>query len=440
MYGPFGSYTSGLGPNDFCPVGYDPYFMQPMPYSSLLTPCVSAVRTTYFVDELNGVHASWVPMVTELTQKVGRVYLEDGTFLCCGLPVGKNHFVLPFHALSDVCLDKLRIGFIRPDTKDFCYQSFYFEVEKNFIAINKKKDCCLLQFREHEFSLPPAYTVGILKLTTPPNDNQFFLLHMINGRMAVSFGNECQGGTRGFCSTVETNPGSSGGIYFNYSGQAFSMHIERSSGLCGGAGEKYGIPLEPIFKTNSALAIVDQMRQRLPQPIESSLCFSTMLSLDPCTIPEVHGTLRSVIHIGEAILVHKDAFDIALNFLKIIKNSGKKEEFFSNIWRNVGTIYKIYNVNLSTGKSDQGFIRLDVQPGPSDDVNLQIQVGPKTIATVLVSKKLYHASKDEIYGVVNYILRKLEEAVIHAEKTRETRVYHVIPREIPHATIGHRRH
>ncbi len=218
------------------------------PFTSLFEAPLPA-KKTFYVDQLFSIKADWVPAVIHASQSVGQVYTANGSFLSCGLLVGVDRIILPLHALSGICLSDIRINFWKT-THSCCYH-YVFEVHNNAIEIRQDEDVCILQIRcDIRGELPGNY-LTIPQISQIPNDNNFFFLHVIDGRLAVGFGDQCGGSSfrRHFCSTTVTSPGSSGGIYFDRGGiTSFAMHLEKSSGLCGGVDQKYGVALSEICK------------------------------------------------------------------------------------------------------------------------------------------------------------------------------------------------
>ncbi len=141
-------------------------------------------------------------------------------------------------------------------------------------------------------------------------------------------------------------------------------------------------------------------------------------------VPDRHGTLTSTITVGEAVsLPVRDVID---DILALLQGNPDKQSFYAAMWGRNRTIYR----EETFGTYQQHGTRLDHQGYTTAGwCNLQIQVGKKTIATVLVSNELsaYGDNSVKQVKVVDYVFRKFEHAIWMFARSRKAIIIEISP-------------
>ncbi|MCE5317884.1 MAG: serine protease [Parachlamydia sp.] len=186
-----------------------------------------------------------------------------------------------------------------------------------------------------------------------------------------------------------------------------------------------------VIKRNMSTGIgkalhIQHIKNLFPQPANAVHPIIGPVQIDSLhsELPVIHGTLCVLIEDGEPLAnCSNEIINEVMNFLDGFDTSEKKAELYSKCWGNPGTIYEFPDHQNRVG-------RLDIQRPPPDFTNLQIQIGGKSIATVLISKALsqYAGDQAKMAEVINYVIRKFKGAVKDYKDHGRTIVVKVILR------------
>lgn len=232
--------------------------------------------------------------------------------------------------------------------------------------------------------------------------------------------------TRSDLASVRTINGDSGGSRFSMLAKAVHAFHQ---------GESEALKVNDLFHSIASLKTNEKKKQLIGpilKVLQENCADIAMLSMDFSTvwlkpgqvIPERHGVLESIRKQPPkpTYPTPDEVFNDIVDFLKKIGGLSKeKNQFYGKIWSGSRNIY-----TLSTNK--KWGTRLDCQKPLKNAANLQFQYKDVTIATVLVSNEL--AKRSTAAGmaeVVNYVVRKLEEAIIHNKNNQTAIVIAVAP-------------
>jgi len=359
---------------------------------------------------------AWELAHTRARESVGKLRNKDGQPLGCGILIGVDRLLVPYHVIEGDCPENLSAFFTKNDSTTCCTRLC---PVLRFLVVDDQLDFAILQLSKGDCNFYPGEDFNIPDISHQDNPGAFVLGRFDQDEPVseyISGGEPCYDGE--FCSFANTDHGCSGSGYFDREGNLFAMHLSRSSGLCGDdSQQRRAISLSKIIR---AIPEVFRIQKSLPSPEVESIpaCAITSLPSDHCVILERHGTLQSLISSSETIYpITKSLFSSIVSILHSKFNDIQaKKAFFDNIWGSLGTVYRHSN------------FRIDRQSHTPTAANLQIQVKGITLATALVANDLLSYAQNNparIAEVVNYVVRKFEEAIHFAYHSEAALVYEI---------------
>lgn len=255
---------------------------------SSAAPYYRAAASTYItLEDIKRLRPEWGAIAEIAFNSVGRISM-GGSHLGCGVLVGIDRLLVPFHVLEGHCLDALDILF-EVDSGESCY--LYSCKAVALLSANRENDFCLLQVSPicGFESMLPGNLLSIPGMSWERAFSDTLMVHVADdGSKVLSLSSPCSRfASEDLCSYHPTTPGSSGGACFTKAG-LLAMHRARSTGLCGRpASERSAILLSEIAKRCHLLALPACMRLCPPKLVKT--CLPTFLRRDLCYEEEKGG-------------------------------------------------------------------------------------------------------------------------------------------------------
>jgi hypothetical protein len=246
--------------------------------------------TNIYLHQLENVRRDWSDAVKHVSSSVATIKTLNCQHLGCGVLVGIDKLLVPYHVIQGMPLNQISINF---NVDDAYHQR---TVPQRFCVLDvhdvrSELDFCILQLSQAHGgpfnSLYPGQILPIPSQSCSTHLDEFALVHANeNGEQVVSLGNPqpCRNPGNYLCSYSGTIQGSSGGAYFDKSGQLIAIHLHGGTGSCNrnwGEGRAIFlcdiIPNSPILSRPGAICqpycAPPYIPASLPRRIENTFCY-----------------------------------------------------------------------------------------------------------------------------------------------------------------------
>lgn len=234
-------------------------------------------------------------------ESVGQVQI-NGRDCGCGILIGIDRMLIPFHLISGAHPNDLQITFQQDN--DQCCVILTFSVLQ-FVTYDARLDYCILRLAEDECGNFPGNLLDFPEVSYDRYDGAF--LFASSDTMIQEGGGPC--GISNFCSSVESMPGYSGSGYFDPWGRLFAMHLSRATGLCGPDNERRALYLCEIAHSNHIAAQLLTMPPCTPldAPVRAQRA-PCITKLDRCNSDEGKPSISGTIKRGEGDYKYWESF------------------------------------------------------------------------------------------------------------------------------------
>lgn len=226
-------------------------------------------------------HNSWQD-VEQMRFSVGKILNNDQN-LGCGILIGIDRMLVPYHVISGTYADNLEIC-LQNDSHAYKFNGL------KFLILNPELDFCILQLSKNEQGFWPGQLIDFPEISFQKYSGSFVFARFDGetpSTQIVQLGVSCH--ESHFYSIVETLPGCSGSGYLEPSKKLFAMHLYRSTGLCGiNSDVRKALYLSAISSSSAEAESILSIPKDTPccLPAEKAICAPTFTYTNTAYVAE----------------------------------------------------------------------------------------------------------------------------------------------------------